>query len=122
MTTYKTDQNPEFYDHDEPYDIIETIRDIQNKRDSLSMTEIGNIHPLFMKSHPPLFAKAVREKFSDDDMKRLIGMLKSIDSVRKGRVSFMDASKNTTITLAKQYQPELLDPQFVSNASSKQDK
>jgi hypothetical protein len=98
-----------FYDRIEKYDIMKTIRDIQLKRTGMGIDEISNLHPIFKKENPELFTKVVKTSMSDSDISNLVYMTETRERVKRGEISFSDASREVSIHFAKQYQPEMIE-------------
>jgi wyosine [tRNA(Phe)-imidazoG37] synthetase (radical SAM superfamily) len=107
-TTYKTDTPAEFYDHQESYDIMETIMNIQRNRKTMTMAEISLEHPLFKRDFPPLFAKVYRDKMTRADIKRITYMLDMRNRLKQGDVPFEEASTDISSKMAEQLAPGLL--------------
>ena len=121
-TQYKSEKDPEFYDHNESYDIMEVVLNIQKDRVNLSIDELGSKYSSFKKDFQPLFVKVCKERLSRDDLQQLKYMLEMRKRVQTQELSFKDASSEVCVTSAQKYQPELLkSPDQEPNPKTKKD-
>lgn len=108
-TKFKSDKDAEFYIHDEQYDIMDVVMEIQGDRQNLSIDELGKKYPSFKRDFTPLFIKVCRTELSQTDITQLEYMLDMRKRVRDQELSFKEASGEVCITSAQKFQPELLN-------------
>lgn len=108
QTMSKDYEPPKFEDRKENYNVLEEIKSIQKEKDLYKYDEIKLMHQEFAEHNPELFEKCVREKMTEDDIQNTICLLQLRERVKKGEISFEQASSMVSTIMARKYQPELL--------------
>lgn len=93
----------------EKFDVIETIRNLQkDKKKGMIFADILNKYKQLYDNNRDLFRHASEHIWTEDDYEQLIEQLDLREKVRKGEMSFQDASSTASYLSAKRHQPELL--------------
>lgn len=108
-----------FEDREENYDVLEEIKAIQNEKNLYKYDEIKLMHQEFAEHNPELFEKCVREDMTNDDIQNTICLLQLRERVKKGEITYENASSMVSTIMARKYQPELLQKDGFGKPSKK---
>ena len=83
--------------------LIKTLRKIQKDKKTMTLSELVNRYEPFAKLYPPLFDKAIKEDFSEEDYGRIASMMALKFQINNNIISLEEADEKMKENLFRRF-------------------